>query len=289
LFQQSLGQWRRENSGAVRTPPTRGSGRNAGFALIIVLWTLVLLAFLVGNLTASGRAEIKIASNLAANAVATAAADGGISTAIFKLLETETDRGWAIGGSAHEFQIGASRVVVTVEDEAARINPNWASPALLEALIRTVGHNFGNARQLATSISEWVGTAPVLDLSNATTVGEDRYRPRGKPLERLDELARLPGMTPELFRALRPHLTLFGLPMPSPTTEDPIVAAALAQLTLSQQASVAANQMPPDIRTARIASVATGPRNARVSRTAVIRFGPMLPGGYGILAWGSLD
>ena len=37
---------------------------SAGFALLIVLWTLVLIAFLVLHLTASGRTEIRIASNL---------------------------------------------------------------------------------------------------------------------------------------------------------------------------------------------------------------------------------
>ena len=47
-----------------------------GFALIIVQWTLVLIAFIVTHLTATGRTEIRIATNIVANAVAQAAADG---------------------------------------------------------------------------------------------------------------------------------------------------------------------------------------------------------------------
>jgi Tfp pilus assembly protein PilX len=42
--------------------------RDDGFALLIVLWTLVLIAFVVGHLIATGRTEIRIASNLVANA-----------------------------------------------------------------------------------------------------------------------------------------------------------------------------------------------------------------------------
>ena len=49
-----------------------------GFALIIVLWTLVLISFLCGQITARGRTEIRIASNLVVNGVASAAADGAI-------------------------------------------------------------------------------------------------------------------------------------------------------------------------------------------------------------------
>jgi general secretion pathway protein K len=52
--------------------------RNGGFALIIVLWTLVLIDFIVAHLTPSGRTEIRIANNLVANAVAQAAGDGAI-------------------------------------------------------------------------------------------------------------------------------------------------------------------------------------------------------------------
>ena len=60
--------------------------RNEGFALIIVLWTLVLISFMA-HVTASGRTEIRIPNNLAANAVALAAADGAIYEAMFNLAD----------------------------------------------------------------------------------------------------------------------------------------------------------------------------------------------------------
>ena len=44
-----------------RCPDPRDCG---GFALIIVLWTLVLIAFIVAHITASGRTEVRIAGNL---------------------------------------------------------------------------------------------------------------------------------------------------------------------------------------------------------------------------------
>jgi general secretion pathway protein K len=278
--------------GLVRRPPAAvAAGRGGGFALLIVLWTLVLIAFIVTHVTASGRTEIRIASNLAANAVAGAAADGAIFAAIFNQMDPKSEQHWGPDGTAHELAIGDSRVMLRLEDEAGRINPNWASPALLEALLRVTGSDPDSARRLAAAITEWAGTAPVLAspsarLAEYRAAGLD-YGPPGAQLETLDELARVLGMTPAILAAIRPHLTLFGPPEPSPATADPVVAAALADLTSTGQAASSGNQMPPDVRTVRITALASGPGNARVTRSAVVRFGAMFPRGYVVLAWGS--
>src|SRR5712664_539640 len=135
--------------------------RNSGFALIIVLWTLVLIAFVVAHLTATGRTEIRIARNLVTNAVTQAAADGAIFEAIFNLSDPQPQHRWSVDGNPRELLIGNSRVVVWLEDEAWWINPNSASPALLEALLRATGSDPESARRLANSIGEWAGSTPV--------------------------------------------------------------------------------------------------------------------------------
>ena len=178
-----------------------------------------------------------------------------------------------------------------LEDEAGRINPNWASPALFEALLRVTGSDPDSARRLAAAITEWAGTAPVLAAPSARlaeyrAAGLD-YGPPGAPLETLDELARVLGMTPAILAAIRPHLSLFAPPEPSPARSGPVVAAALAALTSAGQAASSGNQMPPDVVTVRITALASGPGNARVTRSAIVRFGAMLPRGYVVLAWGS--
>src|SRR5438874_4375573 len=117
--------------------PARGQ---RGFALLIVLWTLVLIAFIVAHVTAAGRTEIRIAGNLAANAAAQAAADGAIYQAIFKLSEPRPDQRWVADSGVHELRIGESRIALRIEDEAGRINPNLASAALLAALLQAVGN-----------------------------------------------------------------------------------------------------------------------------------------------------
>jgi general secretion pathway protein K len=73
--------------------------RETGFALLIVLWTLVLISFLVAQLSGAARTEIRISDNLAANAATQVAADGGIYAAIFNRLDPRHDLRWIIRAS----------------------------------------------------------------------------------------------------------------------------------------------------------------------------------------------
>lgn len=267
----------------------RAEPRSAGFALLIVLWTLVLVGFLVLYLTASGRTEIRIASNLESNAVAAAAADGGISAAIFNLTSPQPEQRWLVAGPPQLLTIGDCRVVVRVENEAARINPNLASPLLMEALLRAVGFDPDNSRRVAAAIAEWVGSSPTpktADMLKAEyqAAGLD-YAPPAAPFESIDELSRVLGVTPALYAALRPHLTLFGPAQPDPAAADPVVAAALAQTPQEAQSATPIATAPPDSLILRIIAQATGPGNAQASRTAVVRIAASLPQGYAVLAW----
>jgi len=179
---------------------------------------------------------------------------------------------------------------VQLEDEAGRVNPSAASPALLQALLRVTGSDPESARRLAAAIGGWVGSELAQPSQKNALLAEYRaagldYGPPGEPLETLDELGRVLGMTPAVLAAIRPHLTLFGPPQPNPASADPVVAAALAESAQAAQAPVSPNQ-PPDILIARIAATAFGPSNARVTKSAIVRVGAMLPGGYAGLAWG---
>jgi general secretion pathway protein K len=265
--------------------------RNGGFALIIVLWTLVLIGFIVAHLTASGRTEIRIAGNLVANSASQAAADGAIFEAIFNLSDPRPEQRWPVDGTPRQVAVGSSRVILRVEDEASWINPSAASPVLLEALLRVIGSDPDNARRIATAISEWVGSATVPRPQEALVAdyraaGLD-YGPPSAPFETLGELGRVLGMTPAVMMAIRPHLTLFGPPEPNPATTDPVVAAALALSSPASQPVVQPGQASPDNLTVRITALASGPGNARATRTAVVRTAVTLPQGYAVLAWGS--
>jgi general secretion pathway protein K len=276
-----------------------GSAPSSGFALLIVLWTLIFIAFIITQVGATGRTELRIARNLAANATTQAAADGAIYEAIFNLGEQQLDRRWLPDGSSHVAQIGQSRIIVRIEDENGFVNPNLASPALLEGLLRALGGEPQKAVDLATAITEWVGSATVRRspqqlVAEYRAAGLDYAPPMAAsrtaddlgaitPLESIDELGRVRGMTPQLVAALRPHLTLFGSAIPNAESADPVVAAAIAFANMPSVSTGADSEFV----TARIHAAAQGPGGARVTRVAVARVGRFAARGYSLLAWGS--
>ncbi len=185
-------------------------------------------------------------------------------------------------------------MALRLADEAARINPNLASPALLEALLDAVASNREQAAEIAAAIAEWVGAKKgprSLSGINADYLAAGlNYGPPGEPLHSIEELGRVRGMTPELLAALRPHLTLFGPGVPDADGGDPVVALAVAEA-----ARTSAGLAPPlalsdpssGVITARISATAKGPGGAVSSRLAIARIGPGVPRGYAVLAWES--
>src|SRR5205085_2461398 len=111
------------------------------------------------------------------------------------------------------------------------------------------------------------------------------YRPPVQPMETLEELARVVGMTPEIIAAIHPHLSLYGPQTPDSTAADPVVAAALGVVREPPRASRARRGRRGGDMTARITGTAYGPENAEITRIAVVRLNPAIPGRGVKLAW----
>jgi general secretion pathway protein K len=269
--------------------------RADGFALLIVLWMLVLIALIVGYVTSTGRREIQIARNIAANAAAAAAADGAVYWAIFALTDPQQDSRLPVDGSVQEMRIGGSAVSMRLFDENDRINPNLASVKLLEGLLLAVGTPPRTAADLADGITQWVGTARTLRPPDALAAeyqaaGLD-YAPPETPLESLEELMRVRGMTAQTFASMRPHLTLFGSREPSSVTTDPIVAVAMRY---ASQADAVINGSTPifsgvgqGARVVRVLTSTLGPGGAVARSTVIVRVSSSETRGYAILSWQS--
>jgi general secretion pathway protein K len=261
--------------------------RQCGFALLIVLWMLVLITFIVGYVISTGRSEIQISMNIAANAAASAAADGAVFQTIFAFSNPEGQRP-AADGSIRKVVVGRSVVTLRLEDENGRINPNLASAKLLEGLLRAVGTEAKAAADLADAITQWVGSASRLrdadELAAEYSAARLNYAPPETPVESIDELLRVRGMTAQEFAAIRPHLTLFGGRDPNAASADPIVAAAQRFADQSGSSGPIFSGIGVDAQIVRILVSAHGPGNTEAAFRVVVRISPS-DGGYSILEW----
>ena len=187
--------------------------RQAGVALVLVLWVMTLLAVIAGNFAFSMRGEAQIARNLLSSARAKTHADAGVQLAWFELVKPPAEpQRWRANGVAHEFMMDGALVRVSVLDESGKIDLNTASDALLKGLFKSAGLSEEDSSTLLNTVLDWRSPGNLRRLNGAK---EEQYRAAGKnygppnaPFETLDELQRVLGMSPELYGRLAPALTV---------------------------------------------------------------------------------
>jgi general secretion pathway protein K len=259
--------------------------KSRGFALVIVLWTLVLLSFLMTHMVTSGRTETRIAANFVANAEAEALAEGAVMETVFRLIDA-SDSHWNVEDAPHLLKLRRATATVTVRAESGKVNPNAAPIELMAALLAACGAEPAQAGSLAAAVLDWrdPGDRPRIGgakLPQYRAAGLD-YAPPNAQFESLDEIQRVIGMTPELFRRVKPHLSLYQPGEPDPHTADPVVAAALRALPGRPQVQTADGLRG---RTVSITAQVTTESGGHYLRHAVIRLEPPVTQNYAILAW----
>jgi general secretion pathway protein K len=275
-------------------PDDHRAKRQSGFALIIVLWALVLLGLLIGAITAGGGGELRIAGNIRTNAAAAAAADGAVAAAIFHFSDPDSRRRWQADGAPHLVTIGQSQVTIRLWDQGGEVNPNRAGEPLLTALLRAVGAGPQQAAAIAAAMVAWRAPLPA-DWNRGGSNADYRaagldYGPPAAPFETLDEIGRVLGMTPALLQALEPHLSLVAPEdVPRSDLADPVVRDALRSLGLVP--STGPLQPAGDQRRYGLVveTRAKGPGGAEAGRRVALTVGGGAPAGYAVRTWTGLD
>lgn len=245
----------------------RSRARQSGFVLLVVLWTVALLALLGGHIIGAARMATARAAGLRAGAVAGATADGLVFEAIFHVLDPSAQR-WAVDGVPRRIKLSRGTGTVTVTNEAGRINPSFAPPALLAALLRAVGQPAARATSLAAAITEWHTAGR--DRSAAYAAARLPYGPPGEAFLDLDELLLIPGLTPELLSRLSPYLSVHGNGHWDPALADPLIAPLVQALDASQRPQQSDKGGPLVMRITATAQLPDG----AATRQAVIRIDP---------------
>ncbi len=186
-----------------------------GYALISVLWLIVLLTGVAAAYHAQARVEARLLTTALQRAQAEALAEAGIWIAIlehFALTATAGDRGSRV---TRTIDVGGTPVAVTLADASGLINLNAAPPELLAALL-AARSNLGTAEQatVVDSILDWRDADSVRNPAGAEdtdyAASKTSYGAKDAAFATLDELRLVRGMTPVAYRAIAPSLTVFG-------------------------------------------------------------------------------
>jgi general secretion pathway protein K len=246
------------------------TSRQRGFALLIVLWSMALIALIGTEVTAAGHGETRLATNLRASAVAEAAADGAVYEAIYHLLDGSSAH-WPPDGAVRRVQLPQAAVDVSMADEGRKLTLNNSSLPLLRGLIHAIGADPATVLTLADEIADWrsPSNSPLPHGAKAPqyrAAGRD-YGPPNQPFRSVDELALVLHMTPEILARLRPYVSPYVESTPKLEGADPVIAQTLTD--------AAAGGVPPlsfdEPVTVTITAVAVSAGGARFTRRAVVR------------------
>jgi general secretion pathway protein K len=187
------------------------SSDQSGLALIMVLWILSILSVLALELGHAGRMELKIASNNKEETQSYYIARAGIQRGIAQILaqlekESQVSQ-WDFSGEKRSLPFAHGTMEITVADESGRINLNSMDDVGLALALRQVLNSMGVESPLQDividSILDWRDRDNLHRINGA----EDNhyrslrvpYEAKDGPLDSLEELLMVRGVTPEIF------------------------------------------------------------------------------------------
>ena len=183
-----------------------------GLALVIVLWMVALLSIVAASLAFSMRTETTLAHDLVAQAQARALAEAGVYRGILELYNPDRLRRWRGDGSPHRIRLGGVSITVSLQDEAGKIDLNSAQRDLLGTLLRASGIDDERRDSLLDAIEDWRDADSLRRLNGAE---DQEYEAAGRTygakdatFNTVEELQQVLGVTPRLFKRLRPALTV---------------------------------------------------------------------------------
>ena len=200
-----------------------------GLALILVLWSLMLLTAVAVSFGYAVRVETAVGSALSDQVRAEAVAASGVRRAILGVLTEDKEARWPVDGRVREIPWPDAVLRASVRSESAKIDLNHAPKELLMGL-------FTNLLPGGEAVAEALADAVIARREQVAAQAPAATPRRGLPTARpptaapaatapaatapaaagrlafrsVDELAQLPGFTPDGIWRLRPYLTVHG-------------------------------------------------------------------------------
>jgi len=171
----------------------RSPGRHGGFALVFVLWILMLAGFLAATNAQSSRSNALTTLGYSNHAALRWSAKAGLSVAINEIAGAKT-RGEAVPLS-FGCRFGEVDLLVELQDEQGKIDLNVAGPASVGAVLVELGVDDKSAAGLADKLADYVDTDELQRPQGAEAIQYTQTKsldePRNGSLNSLLELARV--------------------------------------------------------------------------------------------------
>jgi general secretion pathway protein K len=204
-----------------------------GVALIIVLWIFIFLFVVAFEFSTSAREEGTAAQRFSDETTGYYLALAGFERGLYEFLNRQSPAGSStqsdsnkdlFDGSFQEETLGAGMVRVRLMDESAKINVNRVNEETLRRVFTNLGIDEARRDTLVDSIMDWRDTD---DLHRANGAESDYYESlsppysaKNGPLDTVEDLLWIKGVTPELFYGYAEDNGQSGSPSPRIALRD---------------------------------------------------------------------
>lgn len=190
------------------------SDSEKGVALVSVLIVISILSIIATSLLFTESVSYRLSQNSISRDKADALTEAGVSRAILALLDQRPDRRWQADGDSYDFEFSGTRMKIRIEDEFGKIDINTANDELLKGVFRAAGLNAQAADTMLQRLLDWRDQDDLHRLNGAEAsayrAAGHSYKPRNGPLQTVDEIQMIMGMTPKLFARIEPALTVYS-------------------------------------------------------------------------------
>lgn len=199
---------------------------NRGFAVIIALVAVVVLSVMAGALALSMKVETKLAVNSNDEEKLLWIARGGVERARWILANeppgpTSLKQKWAGGPgdgpetngpladiTLNNFPVGDGTVSLKLIEQESKININTADAQMLHQILTIMGVDAGDISTVTDSILDWIdpddAPHPAGAESDYYQGFDPPYDAKNAPMDNIQELQYIRGVTPEMFTGITP-------------------------------------------------------------------------------------
>lgn len=184
-----------------------------GVALVIVLWTVMLLTVIAGNFVFAMRTETLVVRNAVSAAQAEAMANGAVHRALYETFKPVADvNTWKADGRERQWEKNGAKIKVVMMDESGKIDINTSSDVLLKSLLLSIGVDAAKSVQLLDAILDWRDEDSLPRPNGAEREAYQaaglKYEPANAPFEAVEQLQQVLGMTPDIYLRIAPLITV---------------------------------------------------------------------------------
>lgn len=210
--------------------------RNRGFALVLVIWSLVIMLGLSAGFAMAVRHETRVAHDLVDMTRLDATAIAARNLALLALNRQDAEQRWRPDGETRTIQYDGMQIAVRVRSETGRIDLNRAPRQVIVGLIEQLAPE-RDPQALADAMIDWRDRD---DRRSEYGAEQDDYRnagrgytPPNQPFRSIHELGQVLGFDAELARLMRPYVSVHSQrPRINAMSAEAVVLAAIPDVDL---------------------------------------------------------